>query len=617
MTSPATPPPAAPTRLRAAALALARFAHRRNLTRLAPLAAFVPALLYAHNAGRFFARINGSVHFDDAYVVAVAARMVHGRFLPYVDAACQRGPLFYWLAAAAQAQAGWTEWTGVRALAYAAFLLTACALFAAGVAARRAIAGAFGALLFVFVSITRLELKAVFGMVSEPYANLFATAALALVAFGLRRERRPAARVALLALAGAASACAALCKQTYLLAFAPYLAWALAAAVAAEGRRRERFGGVAALALGWALPFALVALTYALAGELDALVYWSFTYNREVYMAPYRDVSTLSFAAGWAKNHRTLAGAVGALTALALARAIWPLRGPLRALPQAYDRNGFAATIALQIVLTVASTFAAQRPWSQYYLPPVPWLALFAGIVLADAIEPGLARPFPRGARLAAFGLGLVAALGLGVVGSRASDQQMHALRRQRRKGGWSNARPEPVCAAVDAHSRPDEPLFVWGFDGDIYLSCRRRPASRYVYTTLVAGIVPPFWGEPKTARAARNAARDVIADLERERPPLVLDTSNRVGAGRMRTVKPVDRYVQEHYCRRETLKAKDGRTFYVWVRNDRCTSDPGREAGAAADDAGAAGAAGAAGEGGEGGAGEGGSGGGAGEGGD
>lgn len=561
---------AATARLRSLKPSLARRLRPSHIEAALALGVFLPTFVDLVRSARFFGRINALLHFDDAYVGAVAARMVGGQFLPYVDAAGQRGPLFYWLAAAAQAWGGWTEWLGLRRLAVAGFVLGACAVFAAGVAARRALAGAFGALFFVAVCICSLELVTVFGMVSEPFANLFTVAALAFTAHALQPDRRPTARSALLAAAGALSACAALTKQTYLLAIAPYLAWAAAFAVSAPpGQRRERFVSIAAMLGGWALPLVAVVLVFAAAGELSTFYYWCFVYNRDVYMEPYGGAQAVAEISNWVKGHQEIAIGAGVLTTAAVVRAAWPLRGRWRDLPGAYARGGFAATIALQLIISLIATISPLRFWSQYYLPPVPWLALFVGLVLADAIEPGISlRPLRLGARVTFVG-GLVLAIGLGGVSLRGIDQGLRQVRRERKQGQWADARPERVCEAVEEFSRPNDPIFVWGFDGDIYMTCQRRPVSRFVYTTLVAGIVPPFWRDLRPQRTARGAVETLIAELAREHPPIILDTDNRMRGISLRKVESVAGYVRARYRVKKEVTANDGRTFKVWLRND------------------------------------------------
>jgi hypothetical protein len=564
-----SPPDAAEAgRLRAAFRAIGGRIERLGVDRFVALVVFGATLIGTWQGARFFARIDGPLHFDDAYVAPAAARLIQGRFLPYVDAVGQRGPLFYWLAAWAQAWGGWSEWVGIRRLGAAGFVLTVAALVGAGFAARRPLAGAFGGLLYVGAAFAWLEPQALFGMVGEPFANLFALAATALTALALTGERSPGARTALLALAGAVAACAALAKQTYLLVFAPCFLWALAFHVS---RAPGGFEEVAAMLGGWVLPFLAVLIAYARAGELSTFFYWCFTYNRDVYMGPYKGLSLVTAVRDWAKGNAALASWLSAALVASFGRALFGLRGPWRELPRAYARAGFAATIALQLAISLFAAAAPMRFWSQYYLSPAPWLALCAGLLIADALELGLARPFPRGGRRAGFFGGLAVAVALFGLSLTATHAKLRGLRRERKAGAWANARPERACQTVDEFVQPDESIFVWGFDGDLYLTCRRRPASRYVYTTLVAGAVPPFWKDLRPERTARDAVASVLEELRSERPPLVFDTPDRMRGISLSRVLPLSNYVSANYCKKPAITANDGRHITVWVRNDRC----------------------------------------------
>src|SRR5206468_1959691 len=41
----------------------------------------------------------------------------------------------------------------------------------------------------------------------------------------------------------------------------------------------------------------------------------------------------------------------------------------------------------------------------------------------------------------------------------------------------------DPIVRYVDERTTPDQTIFVWGFRAETYLSSRRYPGSRYIYT--------------------------------------------------------------------------------------------------------------------------------------
>jgi len=137
-------------------------------------------------------------------------------------------------------------------------------------------------------------------------------------------------------------------------------------------------------------------------------------------------------------------------------------------------------------------------------------------------------------------------------------------------RGEWPNHDGEPVCRTITSYSRsPSDSLFVWGFAGDIYITCRRPPATRFPYTTFVAGIVPPDWLSPLPARIARGAPAALVEDLERERPAVILDAPESMGNIGLGVDPAVAAFVAREYCAKETAPTLHDGTVAVYVRRD------------------------------------------------
>ena len=81
----------------------------------------------------------------------------------------------------------------------------------------------------------------------------------------------------------------------------------------------------------------------------------------------------------------------------------------------------------------------------------------------------------------------------------------------------YQNPVRDPIVQFVAQHSRPDQTVFVWGFRAETYLSARRYPASRYVYTVYPAGVVPWFQGtrDEETRRVLARIAEDEARHAE------------------------------------------------------------------------------------------------------
>ena len=528
----------------------------------------VTAAYYALRSANFFLRMNAALHFDDGYVTSIGERLLDGHLLPYVDAASHRGPVMYWLAALAQVLGGRMEWYGVRALTGLAFLTSAGGIWLASTLARRRFVGAAAALSFVFIGMVLLELQTVFGLVGEAISTPWLVSSFALTSWALSREQPLVKRCALLGGAGVLAALAGLTKQTYLPVVGPLGLWAVAVALSEPATSRaRRWAGVGALVAGWLLPIVLVVLLYAAKGELGTFYYWFYRYNVDVYMAPYAGSRVIKTLYNWARDNGYLSFSLIVVLTSVAAQHLGPVLGSLRQLPQAYARRGFELTVLLQALLALAIGLSTLRFWPQYFLPPVPWFALLIGLSLEQPVGQG---PYvvPSGRRPWA-GL-LVSTLLFGGFAVAMIEQSLFALQHARDKGQWGNARPERACENIDRLAPAGAPIFIWGFDGDIYVTCKRHPASRYVYASLVAGQVPPDW-RPHPEWSARDSVQILLGEFESVKPPLILDSPARLHGVSITQIEPLDAYLHSHYCASDSFRSNDGRPMQAWQRLDLC----------------------------------------------
>jgi hypothetical protein len=328
--------------------------------------------------------------------------------------------------------------------------------------------------------------------------------------------------------------------------------------------------------LGWLAPSLFVLGVYVIAGAWDDLVYRFFTYNSRVYMAPYADASLGRAILHWFDGERerpvalfwlvamlALGGYLGFLVAALL-------RGEMR---RTLLRTDVVAITLTQAAIGFASGMVQMRFWNHHFAAAVPWVGLLAGL----AFEELAARARPR--RRTAVQVAAVSAcvvLLLGTVGVETWKREL------RRRGGllWQRSSHEPLCEVIHRYAGPRDPIFVWGFDGDLYVSCAREPASRYVFTTLVAGIVPPFWSERRSESVARDAPRDTALDLARARPPLIVDVTANMGGTSVRDIPELDAIVARDYCWRETATGWRGRKATFYARRDRGWCDEAMSAG-------------------------------------
>jgi hypothetical protein len=479
--------------------------------------------------------------FDEAYLAAFADRMIQGHWLPYVDAVSHRGPMLYWATAVAQWLGGSFGWAGIRWLGLLSMLATCLGCFAGGVAARRPFAGGTAALFFAYAILLAFPPDGGLEFTGESLATPFVVAAVVLVAVALRAPE-PRTREGALGGAGAAAALGALTKQTAILGIIPLIIWILASFSQLPLTRRERLRSWAALLGGSLLPFACVLTKFAYHKQVPAFVYWFYTYNAKVYMEPYRGTSLVNEVGGLIDKYTLFSFGVVLIVVWGL--FVIPLArlqhggGGLSRLLAAYAARGFEVTVAAQAVVALLPAVLAMRYWAHYFIPVLPWVGFAIGLVLEGSV--GLID------RLAPASILFVGGAALAGYVHVALAQRVDTLARAQM---GSPHQTDPICSEIDAHSRPDERIFIWGFDGDLYLTCQRHPASRFVFTTMVAGIVPPFWNEQRTQRVAPRAQETLIHDIEESHAPLVLDCPRHMGGVSMHQIPMLGHYLDEEYC--------------------------------------------------------------------
>ena len=534
----------------------------QSVRRLCSLLVLLLACFYAFRAAWFFAHIDGGLHFDEGYIAAFGERLIDGHFLPYVDAVSQRGPVLYWAAACAQFVSGRFNWTGIRLLASASYLIAVLSIFLTGWGARRSFAGALASLLFVVVSLTLREKETVFGLLGETLALPLSLLALAAITFALRRCPHPGAEKKLLVLTGILCALAGLSKQTYLPLVLSFFAWCLLQGWVAEPpwNKRQSIARALWLLLGWGLVAGFVVGVYALAGELHDFWYWFYRFNREVYMGPFDSARAQQVLGSWLHAHGWLSLGLVLLILQSVTRCLTQLGAAKKqgAAPRAHAL--FELMIASQLLIAVLASLAPLRFFSQYFLPPLPWAMLLLGLKLDAATQSW------RPTRASAWSCLMLSALCCGGA-SFLLAAELKQWQQLKQAGRWASAYPEPTCQELDEYTRPGDALFIWGFDSDIYITCERRSASRYLYSTMVQGVVVPFWQEAQPQWVAENARENLLKELETGPVPLLLESPTKTRGSSLLQVSWLRDYVRQHYERLGEFLTKDGRVMKRWVR--------------------------------------------------
>lgn len=512
------------------------------------IAALVIAVVLVVHANRFFLVPTAALlnSMDEGYATAFARRMIDGHWLPYVDAVSHRGPVYYWFTAILVKSCGTSSWLAMRVGAILCMLLTLGFGVAGALLGKRSLAAGIMALTYVSAILVSMGTGDGMAFNSEHVLNVFGMLSFLCIVLALR-PLTP--RAWLLGISGACAMLGALSKQVGLVLLGPLFVWTVAAAVSRPDLpRRIRVRAIVAFGLGAVLPLLLLVLRYAMAGELGTLWFYLVRYNTEIYVGGL-GARLPKYVKDTFDNRFDLLVITAPLVGYVLSRLVARARG-LRDLLRAYDRGGFDTTVGLSALAALLSANGSWRNFGHYYVQVIPWVALFGGIVierLAERPSYALRRQWLRTTLARVLVLLPVAALAI-----TGWSVRVRMYQREGNSGADFGSAGWPVCNYLNQNSRPGDGLFVWGFDPAPYTACNRKPVSRYVYTTFVAGFVP-FLDDPKAVeekRVAPGSREILLRELQAGRPAVILDSAGSLKNRSMTNIPALKDFLLREYCR-------------------------------------------------------------------
>ena len=509
------------------------------------------------------------VGFDEGYEAAGVERLLSGRGLPYVDMVSIRGPFLYWSLAIMHLLTGRFQWTGTRAIGLVCCMTMVSTSFLSGWAAGWPLAGAIAGALYVFVIGTYMDPGGAIGIHAEPIAIAYISTAFFLVSYALYRARTPRRRLVLLVLGGALVAIGGLTKQTLALCCLPMLLWIVLHASVKVGETfedgRPRWRPVLA---GWALPFVaggtglvlLVLLRYALAGELKTFFFWSLGVSSQIYMEPFKGRVARLVMEWFMGEPWAIFGSILALT-VAFGPALGRVTRPtLRAILAGFGESAFETVVGLMALLLLLVAAIPLRIWGHYFLPIWVFFGMTVGILVERFAVRRSAQP-----RLAQALVVLV----FGALLLPSGINRLNKLANDRSHGAWPNPRPDAACAEIDRIAGPGrEEIFIWGLAGDLYITCQRRCASMFTHTTVIAGIVPPFWNEPRANRVPPGSREKLLAELTARPPKVIIDHPISIAGTAMMDFPMYASFINGRYCRVSSMEDR-GKSLTFYGRND------------------------------------------------
>ena len=434
----------------------------RGLVALVAFAVLIPN----HPAGR--------VPSEDAGVFLYAARTLLSGGTPYVDVWDHKPPLIYFIDAAAL-MAGGLE--GV-------WRVQVVALVGAALLSLYALTRAFGRVSAVFGTIAWLvaapRLFLTDGQQTS-YVEFFVLplqfAALAIVA--RRPDLRFGARESLAL--GALAGLAVLLKPTVV------GVWVAIVVVMLWRARATAIPALASMAAGSIALLAAVALFFVTRGAFVAMLDEAFFYN-----LAYSSFAPLVERLGAIPEGLRLASPSG-LAPLAVTAGLW-----------AVVTRRLSSTLALIAVVGLPIELFLATSGRGYHYYFIPWLASFGTLAAFAASEVVWVLPGRRA----------LAALAVAIIAMSIQPARLVARLAATADDGVSRAAAE----YIDTSTAPTDAVLVWGARTEVLVLAERRAPTRFV-----------FQYAPLATRgysAGAEGTLDLLADLARQRPLLIIDAS-------------------------------------------------------------------------------------------
>ncbi len=265
-----------------------------------------------------------------------------------------------------------------------------------------------------------------------------------------------------------------------------------------------------------------------------------------------RDITT------WVALGAAMAVVTGVLIAVRYPRVRWKAMERLA-------RTTPAWFTVLQTLAAFGGALFTFRFFPHYFVEFFPFAAVTVGFVTTTQFDRADADDKPA---LVSSGTMVLGGLILLVIANSALSRNVRVRRETDR--WYQDPSTDPIVRYVVERTRPDQTIFVWGFRAETYLSSRRFPGSRYVYTVYPAGVVPWFQAthEEEERRVVPGSRELLLEDLETDQPELVIDAGRSMNGRYMYNYPMLRTYLDRKYC---FMRYVDGEPVYRRRHGERC----------------------------------------------
>lgn len=433
------------------------------------------------------------LNIDEAdFAVQTAVWMEGGT--PYVDFVEKKPPIIHMAYALAFYLGGTWNMLAAHLLFTAIVIATAILLMLVA----KMFAGdktAIAALILFAVYQAGYDLNDFLAANTETLMNLFSAAALLFFIIALKGGKRT-----YLLICGIATGLATLSKPVGI-AILPGFFLAL---IAARKREERSLGKDASLGIvGFLIPLAICALYLYRVDAISDALRWVWHENLK-YAAHKQHIST------------TLSHAITRVGIYMLASLpLWILAGT-RIVQKIKSKNKTPAEIAVTswLIVTFIAVSIGRRFFPHYFIQFLPNLILLAALGWTGWLLPKLVnKPLSKKALIYIFVLLPIAGFFF---------LHVHEVRKIDEKYTVERT----VAKAVAEKTNPNDRIFVWGHNSDIYFYAKRLPSSRFTYCSYLTGASEGFEASNETKDADVKAWEMLMSDLDNNKPALIVDMS-------------------------------------------------------------------------------------------
>jgi len=410
---------------------------------------------------------------DEAVTFTMGQQILAGD-IPYRDAVDQRNPLAPYLQAAVFAVTG--DWNAhAQHLVLALMIgLTAVLLWQTARRLGHEAAGVAGALWITLLCLVLPSVRDTMPAHTAWYLIFFSCAGF----WGLA-QAWSTGQLRWAASCGAAFGLSVLAKQPGILDFGVVLVLGLMAAWAYPDRRKFLSRHAPVFLAGFAAPVLVTLGYFAAQGAWADLVYYTWTYNNTLYVPEipllerWRTIR-VPFVIAW--EYHPAVVVVGALAGLIL---LGRVSQRLRRQPRNFDLLGWM--ILGWCASGLVSTTLSGRGFTHYSIQLIPGLSLACGWLTAEFWTSGQA--WSGASRIRRVLLWSGTALVIGWL--------LFPLPRRIRSFDLPEPSSDAIAELVRRHTSPHDRIFVWGYNPEIYVLSQRLPATPFLYTTFLTGLIP------------------------------------------------------------------------------------------------------------------------------